>query len=456
MGARILVVDDEKLIRWSLRERLTADGHEVSDAADGRTAEELLRSQPFDLALLDLKLPDGDGMALLRVAHQYQPALAVLMITAHSSVTSAVEAMKQGAYDYVSKPFDMDQLSITVARALESHALRHTLTAELTQKKKRFGIASILGTSKRFREIKEVVCKVAASESTTVLLLGETGTGKDMIGRAIHYESSRVENPFMNITCTAMPETLIESELFGYEEGAFTNAAGSKVGLFELAHKGSVFLDEIGDMPTSLQGKLLRVLEDKTFRRIGGTKDICVDCRIIAATNRDLAKLMEEGKFRDDLYYRLSTVPILLPPLRDRLEDVPLIAAHFLEFYKRKLGRHFEGFTPSAQKKLLGYHWPGNVRELRNVVERAVLLSTGKDIDADDVVLGRDERRAPGMAAFSVVLPPKGCDLAEVERELVAQALERTQGNQTRAAELLGLSRDQIRYKIEKYAIGRA
>ncbi len=452
MNARILVVDDEKLIRWSLRERLTADGHEILEAGDMATALSLLRDHPVDLALIDLRLPDGDGIHLMRQALRLRPDLTVLIITAHSSIQNAVDAMKSGAYDYVSKPFDMDELSFAVRRAIENQALRRTLSAEIDQKKKRFGIASLIGDSGKSRAIKDIVCRVAASDSTTVLLLGETGSGKDMIARAIHYESARVEKPFMNITCTAMPETLIESELFGYEEGAFTNAKGQKAGLFELAHNGTVFLDEIGDMPAHLQAKLLRVLEDKTFRRIGGTGDIHVDCRVIAATNRDLARMIEEGKFREDLYYRLSTVPILLPPLRERAEDIPQLAAHFLEVYSRKLGRMFDGFSEAAMNKLLAYCWPGNVRELRNVIERAVLLSLGETIGEHDVVLGRAEGAAHARK-YPVILPPGGVKLSEVEQCLVEQALERTGGNQTQAAALLGISRDQMRYKLEKYHV---
>lgn len=450
MSAKILIVDDEKLIRWSLRARLTADGHEIDEAGDLKSARALLKSRPFDVALFDLKLPDGDGLTLLKQALELRPGITVLIITAHSTIKSAVEAMKEGAYDYLSKPFDMDELSLTVKRAVENRRLRRTLDAELDQKKKEFGIDSLLGDSPQFRAVKEVLCKVAASDNTTVLLLGETGSGKDMIARAIHYESSRAEKPFMNITCTAMPETLIESELFGYEEGAFTNAKGQKAGLFELAHNGTIFLDEIGDMPLSLQGRLLRVLEEKAFRRIGGVADISVDCRVIAATNRDLASLIGEGSFRQDLYYRLSAVPISVPALRDRRDDIALFAEHFLEMYRRKMGRTVRGFSKDATDKLLHYGWPGNVRELRNIIERTVLLSSGEVIEECDIVLGRLENAGRGPTHV-VALPPEGCRLADVERSLIEQALERTHGNQTQAALLLGITRDQVRYKIEKY-----
>ena len=448
MAARILVVDDEKLIRWSLRERLTADGYEVEEAPDARTARELLRTQPFDIALFDLKLPDADGLSLLKEAGKLRPGLTCLIITAHSSIKSAVEAMKRGAYDYLSKPFDMDELSMTVARAIENHILRRTISAEALQKKNQFGLDSLIGESDGFRSVKSVISKVAASDSTTVLLLGETGTGKDAFARALHYESARAEKPFMNITCTAMPDTLIESELFGYEEGAFTNAKGQKAGLFELAHRGSVFLDEIGDMPPDLQAKLLRVLEEKTFRRIGGTTDITVDCRVIAATNRNLATMIDSGRFREDLYYRLSAVPISIPPLRDRAQDIPLLANHFLQLFQRKLGRETGRLSAGALELLQQYHWPGNVRELRNVIERSLLLSSNPVIEPEEIVLER--RAGPDMDVHGVVLPPNGCRLADVERSLIEQALLRTQGNQTHAAALLGITRDQVRYKLEK------
>jgi two-component system, NtrC family, response regulator AtoC len=453
MTARILVVDDEKLIRWSLRERLSADGHEVVLAADLQTARQALNEHDFDLTLLDLRLPDGNGIDLLKEMQSSHKDIPVVIITAYSTVDSAVAAMKEGAYDYISKPFNMDDLTLTVRRALEIRSLRHTLGMELDQKKKRFGIASIIGESKPIQRVKEIVCKVAASDTTTVLLLGETGCGKDMIARAIHYESARVEMPFMNITCIAMPEPLIESELFGYEAGVFTDARGRKQGLFELGHRGTVFLDEIGDIASNLQAKLLRVLDDKVFRRIGGMTDIRVDCRVIAATNRDLGRLMEEGKFREDLYFRLSALPISVPSLRERVEDVPLLARHYLDLYRMKMGRSIQDFTPEAIDHLRAYPWPGNVRELRNVVERAVLLCSGQVIGIDDIVLGRSDSISQVRSPKEFILPEEGCCLDDVEKTLLIQALERTQGNQTRTADLLGVSRDQIRYKITKYGL---
>lgn len=456
MVSKVLVVDDEKLIRWSIRERLQREKYAVFEAPDVAGASELLETQTFDVALLDLKLPDGSGLDLLRKGQEVQSGLMAIIITAHSSVETAVEAIREGAYDYVAKPFNVEDLLLTVRRALDTRSMRHTLNAELSQKKREYGFDAMVGQSPAFVQACEAARKVARSDSSTVLLLGETGSGKDAMARAIHYESARASRPFTNITCTAMPEQLIESELFGHEKGAFTSAAERKEGLFELANEGTVFLDEVGDMPPALQGKLLRVLEEKAFRRIGGTRDITVDCRIIAATNRDLAARMREGTFREDLYYRLSTIPLVLPPLRERAEDIPVLATHFLGVFDRKLGRTHAGFTGQALKKLAAYGWPGNIREMRNVVERAVLLGGGRELDAQDLVLGEPGRgNSPGERA-PFLLPPEGCVLAEVERQLIEQALNRTQGNQTRAAELLGLSRDQIRYKIDKHGLGES
>jgi len=447
-------VDDENLIRWSLRERLKLEGYEVVEAADGATAQRRFQEQSLDLALLDLRLPDTDGVTLLRDVHAVQPDLPVIIITAFSSVDGAVEAMKCGAVDYIMKPFNMDELALTVKRALDTAAMQRQAATRASEQKARFGLANVVGRNPRMVEIKNLVQRIARSETTTVLLLGESGTGKDMIARAIHYESNRVDKPFVNITCTALPETLLESELFGYEKGAFTDARSLKKGLFEFADGGTVFLDEIGDMRPALQAKLLRVIEDRAFKRIGGTEDITVDVRAIAATNRDVDEAMRTGRFREDLYYRLSTLPIHIPPLRERREDIPLLANHFLQAYNEEFHHAFRQILPEAMDKLCAYHWPGNVRELRNVIERAALLGAGEVVTPEDIVLGRSALQGAASAETHLVrLPPQGCDLEEVEKDLIRQALERTQGNRTRAAELLGITRDQVRYKIEKHGL---
>jgi transcriptional regulator with PAS, ATPase and Fis domain len=343
---------------------------------------------------------------------------------------------------------------MTVRRAVENASMRRRLSDHVSEEKARFGLENIVGESRAMTGIKALIRRIARSETTTVLLLGESGTGKDMMARAVHYESNRVDRPFVNITCTALPETLLESELFGYEKGAFTDARVQKKGLFEVATGGTVFLDEIADMRPSLQSKLLRVLEEKAFKRIGGTDDVTVDVRVIAATNRDIDDAMRTGRFREDLYYRLSTVPIQIPPLRERSDDIPLLATHFLRQYNHEFHQSYRDFTPDAMRKLLSYAWPGNVRELRNVIERAALLGTGETILADDIVLGRSTLRRPAQETEHLaILPDQGCKLEDVERDLVCQALDRTRGNRTQAAELLGLTRDQIRYKIEKYQL---
>ncbi|NIA14950.1 MAG: response regulator [Nitrospiraceae bacterium] len=454
MAGHILVVDDEKLIRWSLRERLTADGYLVSEAADGAAARGLAESEAFDLALLDLRLPDTDGLTLFGELHALQPDMPVIMITAFSSVEGAVEAIKRGAADYLTKPFNMDELAICVDKAIRTQALQNRVSSEVDEKKARFGLSNIVGETAEVLRLRDLIGRVAQSETTSVLLLGESGTGKDMVARALHYESARVDKPFVDITCTALPESLLESELFGYEKGAFTDAKKRKKGLFEVANEGTVFLDEIGDMATSLQSKLLRVLDERSFRRVGGTTDIAVDVRVIAATNRDLDEAIRQGRFREDLYYRLSTVPIVVPPLRERRDDIPVLAEHFLRVYNAEFHREFRGLTPGALRRIRDYEWPGNVRELRNAIERAVLLGSGDELGLDEIVLGRSSLRSTRASNESVArLPKQGCDLGEVEKTLIAQALARTGGNRTQAADLLGLSRDQIRYKIAKHGL---
>jgi DNA-binding NtrC family response regulator len=448
----ILVVDDEKLIRWSLKERLTREGYAVSEAEDGRSAAAALDQQLPDIVLLDMKLPDTDGLSILKGVQERAPELPVIIITAYSTVDTAVEAMKLGAYDYVAKPFNMDELAITVKRALEASTLRREVADHVREQKARYGIHTLVGRSRAMQDIVGLIRKVSGSQATTVLLRGESGTGKDVIAKAIHYESGRADKPFMNITCTALQDTLLESELFGHEKGSFTDAKAQKKGLFELAHGGTIFLDEIGDMSPTLQSKLLRALEERAFRRIGGTQDIKVDVRVIAATNRHLEKAIEEKRFREDLYYRLNVITIEVPPLRERREDVPLLVEHFLKHFAREFRKPVIDVSGEALQKLQGYDWPGNVRELKNAVERAVLLGSGSVVAADDVVLGR-AAQAPERDKRLLSLPHKGIKLEELEKDLVVQALERTGGNQTKAGELLGMTRDQIHYRMEKFGL---
>lgn len=451
---RVLVVDDEKLIRWNIAERLNKVGFITEEAGNVAEAKQILQKKGIDLAIVDLRLPDGDGMDLLREITSKQPGVPVIVITAYSSIPNAIEAMKTGAYDYLSKPFELDELMLRVERAIEQIRLRNSIQVGLIQSKRIFNINHIIGISPKIQEVKQILKKVAESPSTTILLLGESGTGKDIAARVIHYESERAAFPFMNITCTALPETLLESELFGFEQGAFTGAEHLKKGLFELANHGTVFMDEIGDMPLSIQAKVLRVLEEKSFKRIGGTVDIQVDVRVIVATNKNLEEMVRKGTFREDLYYRLNVVPIVLPPLRERPEDIPLLAEHFLKLFNQEFRRERKGFTHKAMEKLKSYHWPGNIRELRNVIERAVLLGKEDYVEEDEIILGRvtfGSARVNDKDIF--LLPPAGCSLEEVEKSLVRQALERTNWNLTRAGALLNISRDQVRYKMEKYKL---
>jgi DNA-binding NtrC family response regulator len=449
----ILVVDDEKLIRWSLKERLTREGHTVTEAEDGRSTAACLDAELPDLVLLDMKLPDTDGLTILRSVLERAPELPVIIITAYSTVDTAVEAMRLGAYDYISKPFDMDELTITVKRALEASALRREVQSRVREEKARFGIHNLVGKSRPMQEIGELVRKVSQSQASTVLIRGESGTGKDVIARAIHFESARADKPFMNITCTALQDTLLESELFGHEKGAFTDAKSQKKGLFELANNGTVFLDEIGDMSPTLQAKVLRALEERAFRRVGGSQDIKVDVRIIAATNRPLEKLIEEKRFREDLYYRLNIITIDVPPLRERRLDIPLLVDHFLKRFSVEFRKNVTDLSGEALRKLEAYEWPGNVRELKNVIERAVLLGSGPVVAAEDLSMGRSAAAAPEKDKKLFSLPAKGFKFDDLEKDIVLQALERTAWNQTRAGELLGMTRDQIHYRMEKFGL---
>ena len=451
MPPRVLVVDDERLIRWSLEQTLATIGYEVATAEHGAAALASVREEPPDLVLLDLKLPDVDGIEVLRQIKAQQPTVQVVIMTAYADVGTAVEAMRLGAYDYVPKPIDFDALAVSLRNALEARRLRQKVTL-LREKLAPSHFDHVIGESRVMREVLALARKVSASGTRTVLVQGESGTGKDILAKALHYESTRANEPFMDVTCTAMPETLLESELFGHERGAFTDAKTQKKGLLELADGGTVFLDEIGDMTPALQAKILRVLEERRFRRLGGTRDISVDIRVVAASNRDLRAAAEQGTFRRDLYYRLQVVTITIPPLRERREDIPLLARHFLRHFSREFRKPVPELVPEAERLLVAYDWPGNVRELRNVVERAMILIEGARLGLGDLPPEISSRAIGALAAPQFALPPGGVVLETVEREFVRQALGQTHGNQTRAARLLGLTRDELRYRVKKFA----
>ncbi len=429
-AARVLVVDDEKLIRWSVAERLQRNGYEVASAETGEQALELLAAMPPDLMLLDVRLPGIDGVETLQRALGLHPGLAVLMMSAHSTVDIAVEAMKQGAVDFLVKPFPFQALDQAVERAIAASRTRKEIATLGSDRRAVSALEALVGGSAAMDQVRTMVGRLAASDTTTVLVEGESGSGKEVVARAIHFQSARAERPFLQVNCAALPEQLLESELFGHERGAFTDAHAQKRGLFEMAEGGSVMLDEIGDLPAGGQAKLLRLLENKTFRRVGGVQELRADVRVIAATNVNLEERVGEGRFRADLFFRLNVIRIAVPPLREHPDDVPTLVAHFIARYNQEMKRQVKGVAPAAMEILKGYHWPGNVRELR--------------------------KAGPAPKRTDKLVPPVSDDglvLDEVERKLIAEAMERASGNQSKAARLLGVSRDTLRYRLKKHGM---
>lgn len=446
--AKILVVDDEALIRWSLTERLNTEGYEVVEAETGKAALEQL-AEGIDLVLLDYRLPDTDGVSVLRKIKEVDQDVLVILLTAYATIDTAVEAMKLGAFHFANKPFNLDEVMATVERALETTRLRREVRQYRTSAARPYSLQRLIGASSAIVALRSLIARVAASPASTVLLTGESGTGKDLAAKIIHYASDRSSKPFMNITCSALPEQLLESELFGHERGAFTDARMQKKGLLEMADGGTVFLDEIGEMTPGLQAKLLRFLEEKSFRRVGGSHDIRVDARVVGATNRNLEEEVARHRFRSDLFFRLNVLPIEMPPLRARIDDVPLLVEYFIDSFNTEFRKRIQGATPSAYALLQSYGWPGNIRELRNVIERAMLLSDSERLEARDFTV----TASAVSAGDQFELPATGVDLEKLERSLVVQALKRSGGNQTKAGAFLGLNRDQIRYRIEKFGL---
>jgi two-component system, NtrC family, response regulator AtoC len=468
---KILVVDDEHLVRWSLRQKCEEWGYQVIEAEAGEPALRLAQHESPDLVLLDVRLPDLSGLEILDQLKKNGDARAVIMITADPQLDDVKAALKLGAYDFVGKPLDFDELRVAIKNALEASRLRSEVQSLRGEVRRRAGYHEIVSTSPKMAELMGFVRKVAASEATTILIQGESGTGKDLIAKAIHYESVRQEKPFVAINCSAIPETLMEAELFGHEKGAFTDAKQMKKGLFEIADGGTLFLDEIGELSPLLQAKLLRVLEDQVIRRVGGVRDMQVDVRVIAASNRDLEKAVRESHFRQDLYYRLAIIAIFIPPLRDRKEDILPLVSFFIERYNRRFRKSVQGIADETRRLLQQHNWPGNVRELKNSIERAMILEDENLLRPVYLPFSVSEAHA-GLTAFErtaardgghtlpngrllprLYIPEGGTSLEEVERAMVELAMKQANNNQTHAAKLLDISRDALRYKLKKFGL---
>jgi DNA-binding NtrC family response regulator len=460
----ILVVDDEASQRDILRAILGAEGYAVATAPAGAEALKQARERHFDLVLTDLRMPGPDGLALVERLTREDPPTLVILMTAYGSLDSAEQAVKRGAFDYLTKPLERDELLLTVSRAMERIRLIQENRLLRQQLEERFRVEGIVGSHFRMQEVFERLHKISGSHST-VLIVGESGTGKELVARAIHRHSPRRERPFVGVSCAAIPDTLIESELFGHEKGAFTGATGRQVGLFEMADRSTLFLDEIGEVSVSMQSKILRALQEREVRRVGGREDLKVDVRIIAATNKDLEAEVRAGRFREDLYYRLNVVSLHLPPLRERSTDIPQLVDYFMEKATRASGRALKGVSSEAMRTLMSYPWPGNVRQLEAVIERAVLLCEGREIDAYDLPFevrfwdlpaqapSGPDRSGGGRGRFD--LPDAGIDLEAVERDLIRQAMEKSGWVIAKAAKLLGLSYRTLQYRLEKFQLRR-
>jgi len=451
--SKILIVDDEKLICDMIKTELEKNNYDVTVVNNSKDAINAIEHTNFDIVLLDLMLPKITGLDLLSLIKEKSPKTVVIIITAYGSAESAVKAMKLGAFDYIIKPFSMEEMLVVIKKAEEYAKKLKEIDYYKNEREKEFNLDAIIGSSKAIKDIKDTIIRIAEADVRVVLIEGESGVGKELIAKAIHGLSRRSSNPFIAINCASVPETLLESELFGYEKGAFTDAKTTKQGLIELADGGTLFLDEIGDMPMSIQAKLLRFLEERKVRRVGGLIDISVDVQVIAATNKVLKKLVQEGKFREDLYYRIKVVPIYVPPLRERKDDIIELANHFIKHFNKEFKKHVKGFSPIALKMIMQYDWPGNIRELRNVIERAMIFE-----DEDIIMVERlpaeiiaSSGRTCSTNPLGIKIPPEGIDIEEVEKELIRQALLMTKGNQSKAARLLNIGVDAMRYRMKKF-----
>ncbi len=453
--SKILVIDDEEFITRSLKQHLEKEGCEVVTAETGEEGIEIFKSDVPDIVILDLNMPGIGGIETLKSLKKINSDIIVIIITAHGDIETAVSAIKMGAYDFVEKPFELNRISVLIKKASETVQLKREVNYFRGEKYETYNFSNIVGESPPMQKVLTLAKKVSESDANTILITGESGTGKSLLARAIHYNSARASEPFVEVTCTAIPEALIESELFGHERGAFTDAKVAKKGLFEFASGGTIYLDEIGDIKMSTQAKLLRALEEKTFKRVGGLKDIRVNVRIVATTNKkDLEGAVREGSFRADLYYRLKVFPILIPPLRDRKEDVIPLALHHISKFNKEFKKNVKSISKEAENLLLNYPWNGNARELRNVVERICILEDTDVIYPEhlpsEIIEHIDEQLDDNS---SIDLPNEGLSLKSVEKDLIAQALKKADGNQTKASKLLGISRDALRYKMQKFGL---
>ncbi|MBW2554645.1 MAG: sigma-54-dependent Fis family transcriptional regulator [Deltaproteobacteria bacterium] len=454
--ASVLVVDDEPGIREFLQIMLDREGYDVSCAANGREAINFFKKKRYDVVVADIRMPKVNGFEVLTTIKEISPETNVIMITAYASFESAVESMKEGAYDYITKPFNVDEVKMTVKNALQK---KGAVEEVVDRKREKGGVEKFEGMISISPEMLKIFALIpkAASSKASVLITGESGTGKELVARAIHQNSPRSNEPFVTINCGGVPEQLLESELFGYKKGAFTGAVTDKIGLFEAAHKGTIFLDEIGDLPLSLQVKLLRIVQEKSFKPLGGTQEISIDVRIISATNINLEEKVIKGEFREDLFYRLNVIQIRIPSLRERKMDIPILAQHFLEKYSQESGKEIRQISSYALKVLLDYSFPGNVRELENIVERSVALETSNIILPDSLTLSRFKKEMSKNGETDLDIPSEGIDLEEevgkLEKQLLLKALQRTNGEMKKAAELLNIPYRSIRYRLEKYGI---
>ncbi len=468
---KVLIVDDERLVRWSLRQKCEEWGYTVFEAENGAQALETAQAEAPEVVLLDVRLPDIGGLEVLEKLKATSESGVAIMMTGDPQIDDVKAAIRMGAYDFIGKPLDFDELGVTIQNAMEAHRLRGEVESLRGEVRRQAGSYEVVGASKKTTELMRFVRKVAASEASTILIQGESGTGKDLVAKVLHYESSRRDGPMVAINCSAIPETLIEAELFGHEKGAFTDAKAMKKGLFEIADGGTLFLDEIGELSPFLQAKLLRVMEDQLIRRVGGVRDIHVDVRVVAASNRDLEKAVREGHFRQDLYYRLAVISIYIPPLRERKEDILPLVDYFIQDYNHKFRKSIRGITDETRRLLLAYDWPGNVRELRNAIERAMILEedpmlrpgylpfTVTQPHAGVTAFERASSPAPGELLPGgrrlppLTIPEGGTSLEEIERSMVTLALDQAHGNQTQASRLLDISRDALRYKMKKFGL---